>query len=305
VKLSVIIPTYNGAEKILHLLKSLQQQTVSDFETVVVIDGSTDNTLSRIKQEPLHLKDLKIIEQENKGRAATRNRGANEASGDLLIFFDDDIEPMSDVIELIIQHHHNFPGSILNGLIRMDNRNLENDFYSYRNYIENKWESNLRKDTFHQITLDNYYFTSSMLSLPTSLFVSLKGFDERLLDSEDFDFCIRALRKGVPIWLNKSIFAWHRDFISFGKYIQRQKEYKKSRVHLAAIRPDFVKLNPQGFGLIQPLFGFKKIISFFFVYNSIWRFIINLRLIAVIPKKIRFRLYEIIIFSTVANSQSQ
>lgn len=52
---SVIIPTYNGAKKINNILDSLEQQSFKNFETIIIIDGSTDNTLEIINKKKEHL----------------------------------------------------------------------------------------------------------------------------------------------------------------------------------------------------------------------------------------------------------
>ncbi len=57
-KISVIIPTYNGASKIINCLKSLDQQTYQEFETIVVIDGSTDQTLELLGNQTFNLTSL-------------------------------------------------------------------------------------------------------------------------------------------------------------------------------------------------------------------------------------------------------
>src|SRR6185369_7237614 len=96
-KASVIIPTYNGAKKIAVTLDALCKQTAEDFETIVVIDGSTDNTLEVAQQFSSKLQELRIIQRPNGGRAVARNTGAAEAKTGVLIFFDDDVEVPENV----------------------------------------------------------------------------------------------------------------------------------------------------------------------------------------------------------------
>ena len=62
-KISVIIPTYNGAHKIMNVLYSLERQTVKPDEVIVVIDGSTDNTVELLKQQQLNFISFKIIDR--------------------------------------------------------------------------------------------------------------------------------------------------------------------------------------------------------------------------------------------------
>src|SRR5262245_26527586 len=102
---SVIVPTYNGAHKILSLLRALEKQTRLPEEVIVVIDGSTDGTSDLLRQNTFALPGLRIIEQLNGGRSKVRNRGAKEAKSELLIFFDDDTVPTEACIEHHLLHH--------------------------------------------------------------------------------------------------------------------------------------------------------------------------------------------------------
>src|SRR6476659_8019439 len=103
--LTVIIPTYNGADKIEVLLKALGRQTLAPSEVIVVVDGSKDNTLDVLKKFEKELSSLKIVSQQNKGRSAARNAAVHLATGNLLVFFDDDMEPDSKCIEKHLVFH--------------------------------------------------------------------------------------------------------------------------------------------------------------------------------------------------------
>ena len=112
-KVSVIIPTYNGAHKVVKALKSLEHQTCQDFETIVVIDGSTDATLEVLKKTFFNLTSLKIIEQENGGRSKVRNKGVKESKSNFIIFMDDDMRFTPKVVEQHLFHHQRHANSIL------------------------------------------------------------------------------------------------------------------------------------------------------------------------------------------------
>lgn len=85
---SVVIPAYNAERFIGLTIKSILQQTVQDFEIVVVNDGSTDGTLQIL--ESIQDGRLRIITQENGGECAARNRGLREAKGEYISFIDSD-----------------------------------------------------------------------------------------------------------------------------------------------------------------------------------------------------------------------
>ncbi|MHC5036512.1 MAG: glycosyltransferase family 2 protein [Planctomycetota bacterium] len=85
---SVIIPTYNRRDFVLEAIASVERQTFQDLEIVVVDDGSKDGT----KEAVTRLSDSRIrfVEKAHSGIAATRNRGLQEARGEVFAFLDSD-----------------------------------------------------------------------------------------------------------------------------------------------------------------------------------------------------------------------
>src|SRR6478609_4088981 len=106
---SVIVPTFNGEDRLPGIINSLKSQICKDFELIVVIDGSTDNSELILKELLREFKNSKIINQENKGRAAVRNKGVSFANGELLIFFDDDMLLPPNAVNEHINHHQHLP----------------------------------------------------------------------------------------------------------------------------------------------------------------------------------------------------
>jgi glycosyltransferase involved in cell wall biosynthesis len=84
---SVIIPVYNGAKFIAETLDCILRQTAPPAEVIVVNDGSTDNSLSVIREFG---DSVNLITTENKGGCAARNLGASRAQGNWLAFCDHD-----------------------------------------------------------------------------------------------------------------------------------------------------------------------------------------------------------------------
>ena len=89
-RVSVIVPLYNKAHYIRRALDSIAAQTFSDFEVIVIDDGSTDGgaALARAYPDPR----VRVLVQENQGPGGARNRGVREARGELLAFLDADDE---------------------------------------------------------------------------------------------------------------------------------------------------------------------------------------------------------------------
>ena len=92
-KISIVIPTYNGGMKIIDCINSLLKQNYSNYEIIVVNDGSTDDTLNILKSNFGSNKKIKIYSQNNGGPAKARNLGIKKSSGIIIGFTDDDCIP--------------------------------------------------------------------------------------------------------------------------------------------------------------------------------------------------------------------
>ncbi len=99
-KVSIIIPCYNQAEFLLSTLKCLSEQTLGDFECVIVDDGSTDESASIAeefsKQDPRFV----VVRKLNGGTATARNEGLRHATGEYIQFLDADDEIAIDKLQL-------------------------------------------------------------------------------------------------------------------------------------------------------------------------------------------------------------
>lgn len=96
---SIIIPSYNRAHIILDAIQSVQQQTFTNWECIIVDDGSTDNT-REVLQNILDTR-IRYIYQDNAERSAARNNGARNAIGEYLIFLDSDDSFLSNHLEIL------------------------------------------------------------------------------------------------------------------------------------------------------------------------------------------------------------
>ena len=97
IKVSVIIPVYNGRETIARCLESVMGQTLSDIEIIVVNDGSSDDTLSVLST--FNDERITVISQENAGQGFARNTGMRAARGEYISFVDADDTVEADMLE--------------------------------------------------------------------------------------------------------------------------------------------------------------------------------------------------------------
>lgn len=85
--ISIVIPTYNESGYIGTLLDSVERQEFDDYEIIVCDGGSEDNTLEIVEEH-----DVKIVHDDGGGPGKARNKGAEHASGDILLFLDADVK---------------------------------------------------------------------------------------------------------------------------------------------------------------------------------------------------------------------
>lgn len=115
-RFSIVIPTYNRPEQLAVCLQACARLDYPRdcFEVIVVDDGGVE-PLDGIVARFHGTLTLKLLQQENTGPAAARNRGASEASGEFLAFTDDDCSPASDWLKALGRHCVASPDCVVGG----------------------------------------------------------------------------------------------------------------------------------------------------------------------------------------------
>ncbi|GAG76177.1 unnamed protein product [marine sediment metagenome] len=104
---TVVIPLYNKALHIKRTLQSVLEQNYKDFEIVVVDDGSTDGGVNIVKQ--INDNRIRLIQQENQGVSAARNKGIENARNELIAFLDADDEWKPNHLDVLARLIKKFP----------------------------------------------------------------------------------------------------------------------------------------------------------------------------------------------------
>lgn len=105
--ISIIIPLYNKEQQIAHTLHTVFAQTYTDYEIVIVDDGSKDRSAEIVASMNDHR--IRLIHQENAGVSAARNRGIAEARGEFIALLDADDEWKTDYLETQMQLVADYP----------------------------------------------------------------------------------------------------------------------------------------------------------------------------------------------------
>jgi glycosyltransferase involved in cell wall biosynthesis len=200
---SVIIPTYNNGQYIQTAVDSVLAQTVSDYEILVIDDGSTDDTRLRLEE---YAGKIEYRYQSNQERSAARNHGIRLARGRYIAFLDSDDWWLPHKLERQIAHAEAHPDL---GLV-----------YSWVNVVGETGEK-LRvsgtgrpsseaagADLFRWLLLGNSVPTLSVMVRRESL-EAVGGFDESLTYIEDWDLWIRIASK-YPVGHIAEPLACHR-----------------------------------------------------------------------------------------------
>ena len=102
--ISIIVPVYNVESYLKECLESIRQQTFTDIEVILVNDGSTDSSKEICERFCQADSRFRLINQENKGLSAARNRGVKESVGEYIMFVDSDDVINTKVLEVLLPY---------------------------------------------------------------------------------------------------------------------------------------------------------------------------------------------------------
>jgi len=213
-KISVIIPCYNNEETIKDAIKSFKNQTLPPKEIIVVDDCSTDNSLNIIKKQ----KVIVLNNAKNMGPSASRNKGAEKATGDFLVFAEGDGKYSANYLEKIIAPLKNKNvGGVLSGK-RILWTNKKTLFTRYQNL---KWEvvENLMNQGKREII--------GAWAFRKEVFKEVGGYNEKYRLGEDVELVDRIKKKKYKILWVSGTFFLHKDPDTFFGFIRDKKQRKK------------------------------------------------------------------------------
>lgn len=178
---SVIIPTYNRAVMTVEAIQSVLSQTYTNFEIIVVDDGSTDNTRDVVAQ--IDDKRLRYIYQDNARQAAARNHGIEVSKGDYVAFLDsDDLffpEKLAQQVQYLVEHPQ--VGLLYSGYT----------FCGKQENIKTIHYATLSGQPIAQIMTRMEIATPSVI-MPRHVFDIVGNFDTTLPGVEDLEFWVRV-----------------------------------------------------------------------------------------------------------------
>jgi glycosyltransferase involved in cell wall biosynthesis len=193
VLISVIIPLYNKKNEIGRAIHSVLNQTITDFEIIVIDDGSIDGSSDVMNtfSDPR----IRLFRQENQGVSAARNNGVKNASADFLTFLDADDEWLPGHLDVLLRLKKRYPEA---GIYTTAYKILEPDgkirSAKYRAIPKNPREG-LIPDYFKSAALGDNPMNSSSVGIPKVIFNEFGGFPKNAWWGEDTDLFGRIALK--------------------------------------------------------------------------------------------------------------
>ena len=199
-KVSVIIPTYKTADLIAGCLDSVFAQTYSDFEAMVVNDGSPDTPELEKALQP-YMGRIVYIKQENKRAAGARNNAIRQARGEFVAFLDSD--------ETWLPIHLASQMRLLDSDPSLDlvysNAMMVGDSVSKREFME-RCPSN-GPATFEALIVERCQIPISTVVARKRTLLEVGLFDEKLARCDDYDLWVRTAFSGSKIGYNRTVQA--------------------------------------------------------------------------------------------------
>lgn len=205
---SVIIPLYNKENHIENTIQSILNQSYTNYEIIIINDGSTDESESKV----LEFKDsrIRLYNQKNQGAAMARNLGIEKAKHDYIAFLDADDLWMENHLETLSALIHDFPKAGIyasgyqlifkEGKISVPKFNgIPEDFYG------------IVPDYF-DASLNYAVATSSSIAVPKYVFEKIGNFKSKISSGQDVDMWIRIASK-YPVALWAKITATYLHYI--------------------------------------------------------------------------------------------
>jgi serine acetyltransferase/GT2 family glycosyltransferase len=246
-RVSVVIPTFDRMHHLVRLLEQLSRQSspLSDFEVIVVDDGSHDPVAAHLErlEQPY---SLWVLRQANAGAAAARHRGSLAARGEILIFVDDDMQvPVDFVLEHTKRHH---PGekTVVLGRIRPDPGIGSMPVFE-------RWHAHMLDRLAEDLSAGRARPRGCLLytgnvSMRREDYLAVGGFDPCLAQSEDSELGLRLEQAGASFQFSNAAYTLHgSDRTSAEAWLRRALRLGVCDERVARKHPGIPDANPWRF----------------------------------------------------------
>ena len=234
---SVIVPVFNRPDEVGELLASLTTQTFTDFEVVIVEDGST-NTCKSVCDGYSGTLDLHYFNKDNSGPGQSRNYGAERARGDYFLILDSDVVLPEGYLQAVDDELRREPADAFGGSDRAHPSFTDTQkaiSYAMTSFFTTGGIRGGKKK------LDKFYPRSFNMGIRREVYQALGGFS-KMRFGEDIDFSIRIFQGGYRCRLFPEAWVWHKRRTDFRKFFRQVFNSGIARVNLYKKYPESLKL---------------------------------------------------------------
>ncbi len=204
--ISIVLPAYNRAGSIRMAVESVLQQSFTDFELLVVDDGSTDGTMAQLADITDPRVQL-LANPRNMGASAARNTGIRAARGDWVAFQDSDDEWLPQKLAKQIRRLAAGSGETIACYCGMAivgaPENIPGSRTTIR-YIPDQTIATVEGNLLEQLLARSFISTQTLVVRRTAL-LEIGGFDETLPALEDWDCAIRLSLRGIFAFVDEPL----------------------------------------------------------------------------------------------------
>ena len=236
-KYSIIVPVYNRPDEVDELLQSLCEQTVKDFEVIIVEDGSI-KPCKDVCNKYAGILSLHYYAKENSGPGQSRNYGAERANGKYVIILDSDVVLPSGYLQAIEEELAQQPCEAFGGPDA-----AHPDFTPVQKAISYSMTSFFTTGGIRggKAKLDKFYPRSFNMGIRRDVYQQLGGFT-KMRFGEDIDFSYRIVEAGYKPRLFPEAWVWHKRRMDFKKFFRQVYNSGIARINLEKRHPGTMKL---------------------------------------------------------------
>ena len=236
-KYSIIVPVYNRPDEVDELLQSLCEQSLKDFEVVIVEDGSQKDCKEAVGRYTDRL-DVKYFMKPNSGPGQSRNYGAERAQGDYLLVLDSDVVLPTGYLQAVDDELRRQPADAFGGpdAAHPSFTDVQKAIsYSMTSFFTTGGIRGGKKK------LDKFYPRSFNMGIRRDVYLQLGGFS-KMRFGEDIDFSYRIVEAGYQPRLFPSAWVWHKRRTDFRKFFRQVYNSGIARINLEKRHPGTLKL---------------------------------------------------------------
>ena len=236
-KYSIIVPVFNRPDEVDELLESLSNQTLRDFEVIIVEDGSI-KTCKDVCDKYAGILSLYYYAKENSGPGQSRNYGAERAKGDYLIILDSDVVLPTGYLEAVDKELKQNPTEAFGGPDA-----AHPSFTPIQKAISYSMTSFFTTGGIRggKAKLDKFYPRSFNMGIRRDVYLQLGGFS-KMRFGEDIDFSYRIVEAGHKPRLFPEAWVWHKRRTDFRKFFRQVYNSGIARINLEKRHPGTMKL---------------------------------------------------------------